>query len=172
MAGTRGGALMLCAALFLWGIATGVGGGAARSMPIPPCEPAPADEFYARTVSITDRGPTVNVSVALRLHPSADVPLARVQGALADGAGFERALGVADRLVSLRRHEAQSFRYELGLEKGKLHHLLFSVRSEDASGSPYEAQTYLRVTLDPELEPEDLGDLLQFRVGTKVEVRP
>lgn len=164
--------LMLCAALLLSGTAAGLGRGAGRPGPILPCEPDPADELDARMVSMTDRGPAVKAIVVLRLVPSVDVPLARVHALLADGTGFDRAQGVPDRLVSLRRNEAQEFRYELGLEKGRLHHLLFLVRSEDGIGSPFEARTYLRLNLDPDREPEDLGDLLQFRVGTRAEVRP
>lgn len=161
---------MLSAVLLLWGTTVSGGTGKAHN-PSPSCEPAPVDEFVARTVSMTDRGPTVEVMVVLRLVPSVDVPLARVHGSLADGTGRDGALGAPDRLVSLRRNEAQTFRYELGLENGKLHHLFFDVRSEDRAGSPYEARTYLRVNLDPNLEPEDLGDLLQYSVGTKRGVR-
>jgi hypothetical protein len=157
---------MLCALLFLWGT-TASGGTSETYNPSPSCEPAPVDEFVARMVSMTDRGPKVDVIVALKLVPSVDVPLARVHGSLAGGTGSPRALGDPDRLSSLRRHEQRTFRYELTLEKGTLHHLFFDVRSEDRAGSPFEAHAYLRVNLDPTLEPEDLGDLLQYRVGTK-----
>jgi hypothetical protein len=157
---------ILCVVLLLWGTTASGGTGETRN-PGSSCEPAPSDEFVARTVLMTDRGSTVDVTVVLRLVPAVDVPLARVRASLDDGSGRDEALGVPDKLVSLRRSEAQKLRYQFGLEKGKLHHLLFKVRSEDSAGSPYEARTYLRVNLDPDIEPEDLGDLLQYRLGTR-----
>ncbi len=164
--------LLLCASLLISATAAGAGGSTQRPVPLPACEPAPADEFKASTESIIDRGPTVNVTVILSLVPSADVPLARVRGTQVVATDPERVLGIPDRLVSLRRNETRKFRYGLALEKGKLHHLFFVVRSEDGSGSPYEVHTYLRVNLNPDLEPEDLDNLLQFQARPVVEGRP
>ena len=79
--------------------------------------------------------------------------------------GFEEEFGIADRVLTLPRNAGRKLVYELDLERGSVHHLIFYVEPQARSGAPSaeRSSAYLRINLDPTLEPEDLGSVLQYR---------
>jgi hypothetical protein len=139
-------------------------GGIAKEPGLPEaCEPSGPIDLRARTVSIAQQGANARVVVELDVLPHVTLPAARIRGTLADGVGFDGAFGIPDVITTLPRRAARSLQYELELERGEEHHLFFTVRSEDPIAAVPDATAYLRVNLNPALEPERRGGVLQFR---------
>ncbi len=91
----------------------------------------------------------------------------RVKGSLNDGPDFEEAFGIPERVVELGAGRIRRLLYTFELEQGRPHHLLFSA---DAGG--IRSTAYLRVNLDPELEPEILDNVLQYRAKMGAATEP
>lgn len=163
---------ILLAALVLIGAGTLTGGRTQSLPPAAPCEPLGDLDLYARTISRTDLESASKVLVELTIFSRVALPFARVHGSLAGGAGFDEAFHIPDAVVPLRRGAVRKFQYELMLERGRVHHLFFTVGEEGDPGSARESSAYLRVNLDPARQPEDLGDILQFRARMRGEVAP
>ena len=90
---------------------------------------------------------------------SIDEPRGRAQG---------RMLG----RTSLVKGRPQTMLVESELETGRENHLFFRVEARGRDGRLTDAVVYLRVNLDPNLEPETVGDYLEFQGGTGPEVIP
>lgn len=163
---------ILLVALVLMGTGALTGGRAQSLQPAGPCEPLGDVDLYARAISRTDLGEASKLLVELTVFPRVDLPSARVHGSLAGGAGFDQAFRIPDAIVPLRHGAVRKFQYELTLERGRVHHLLFTVGEAEDPGSVRESTAYLRVNLDPAQQPEDLGDMLQFRARMRGEVAP
>lgn len=127
------------------------------------CEPGGEIDLYARALAMMDQGSQVLVTVELTIVPRRSLESARVHGWLANGSGIQRVPGVQDRTETLRRGLARKLQYEITLDKGVDHQLFFGV-GPDADPSAEDLSTaWLRMNLDPSKQPEDLGDVLQFR---------
>jgi hypothetical protein len=122
-------------------------------------------DVSAKVVARNDLASNTRVRVELSLTSKIDVPSARIRGARVVGRGFDEELGISDRALTLPRNVGRKLVYEFELERGSVHHLFFYVESQERSGLPWVQQSsaYLRINLDPTLEPEDLGDVLQYR---------
>lgn len=130
-----------------------------------PSEPSAVLDVSAKTIERNDLASTTRVRVQLSLTSKIDLPSVRIRGARVGSRGFDEEFGIADRVVTLPRNVGRKLFYEFELERGSVHHLIFYVESEERSGLP-PAQTssaYLRINLDLTLEPEDLGNVLQYR---------
>jgi hypothetical protein len=102
----------------------------------------------------------------LSIVPQRDVPAARVRGSIAGGPSFQEAFGIPDHIVSLGRRTPRHESYELEIPKGQVHHFVFSVRAEESGVPGAPASTaYLKVNLDPDLEPEERDGMLQYRAN-------
>jgi len=128
-------------------------------------EPSGVLDVSAKMVGRSDLASNTRVRVELSLTSKIDVPSARIRGARVVGRGFDEELGISDRALTLPRNVGRKLVYEFELERGSVHHLFFYVESQERSGLPWVQQSsaYLRINLDPTLEPEDLGDVLQYR---------
>ncbi len=128
-------------------------------------EPSAVLDVSAKMVERNDRAATTRVRVELSLTSKIDIPSARIRGARVGGPGFDEEFGIADRVLTLPRNAGRKLVYEFELERGSVHHLIFYVESQERSGqsSVQRSSAYLRINLDPTLEPEDLGDVLQYR---------
>ncbi len=123
-------------------------------------EPEPAVELSASLSSQTDAGPTVKVVVELAILPHVNLTDVRLRGSLN---GSDETPAIPDAVLSLKKETVHKSQYELELDTGQVHHLVFSLRSEDTDDSRYRFAAYLKIDLGPRLEPEDLGHVLQFR---------
>lgn len=130
------------------------------------CEPSGPIDLYARTLEIRGQGSTATVMIELTVLPHLKVETAAIRGALEDGTGFDRAFGISDRVETLRRRVVRKIQYAIDLETGKDHDLTFSVEGEGPEG-PVSTSAYLRVNLDPTRQPEDLGDVIEYRAATQ-----
>ena len=124
----------------------------------PACEPAARIDLSARTLQRENLGTTSRVTVELSVRAHVELPPVRVKGSLNDGPDSEEVFGIPERVLELGAGRIRRILYTFELEQGRAHHLLFSA---DAGGT--RSTAYLRVNLDPELEPEILGDVLQYR---------
>ena len=125
----------------------------------PACEPAGELDVSAAVIAREDLGSRVRLHIDLKIHSwTAPNDSVRITGVI--GAGT-RAVEIPERELSLPAKSPRKLRYTLDLEKGGDHHLEFSVRSlTDPSRA---SSAYLRLNLDPRLEPEKLGDVIQYR---------
>ena len=116
-------------------------------------------------VGRNDLASTTRVRVELSLSSKIDLPAVTVRGARVGSPGFAKEFGIADRVLTLPRNAGRKLVYELDLERGSVHHFIFYVESQARSGAPSaeRSSAYLRINLDPTLEPEDLGSVLQYR---------
>lgn len=126
----------------------------------PAREPVPALDVAARLVSVDHRAGTGHVAVELSITSDRDAPAARVSGQRSSGRPAAGAVPLDVRRVSLAAGRTAVVRYELDLEPGREHVLLFTVDESDRRST-----AYLRVNLDPALEPADLGTVLQYRTA-------
>jgi hypothetical protein len=128
-------------------------------------EPSAVLDVWAKTVERNDLASTTRVRVELSLTSEIDIPSVRVRGTRVGSPGFDEELGIADRVLTLRRNAGRKLVYELELERGSVHHLIFYAESRELSGLPpaHRSSAYLRINLDPTLEPEHLGHVLQYR---------
>ena len=122
-------------------------------------EPSALLDASAKTVERKDMGSTTRVRVELSLTSKIDLPSVRIRASRAGKRGIDEELGIADRVLTLRRNAGRKLVYDLELVRGSMHHVFFHVESLDRHGS----SAYLRINLDPTLEPEDLGSVLQYR---------
>ena len=133
-----------------------------------PCdagEPSAVLDVSAKTIGRHDLASTTRVRIELSLNSKIDLPAVAVRGARVGSHGFKEEFGIADRILTLPRNAGRKLVYELELERGSVHHLIFYVESQARSGaaSAGRSSAYLRINLDPTLEPEDLGNVLQYR---------
>ncbi len=135
-----------------------------------PSEPTGILDVSARVASRSDTGLTERVVVELEILSDVLMPSVRISGRVDSGTASEP---FPDRVAFLQQRAIRKIRYTFDLERGREHHLNFSVRSEDPlAPSTHRTSAYVRVNLDPEREPEDLGHLLQFRAKMAGEVAP
>lgn len=131
------------------------------------CEPSGPIDLYAKTLEIRGQGSTATVMIELTVLPHRKIEAATIRGALGDGTGFDRAFGIPDRVETLRRRVVRKIQYAIDLERGADHDLMFSVEGEGLEG-PIATSAYLRVNLDPSSQPEDLGDVIEYRAAMQV----
>ncbi|HKQ60355.1 MAG TPA: hypothetical protein VJS92_03660 [Candidatus Polarisedimenticolaceae bacterium] len=111
-------------------------------------EPAPPLDVAARTISIVKHGATARVGIELSIVSDRDAPETVVLGTAT----------APRRQLALLAGKAGVVRYDLELQAGREHHLVFTVQDRER-----KTIGYLRVNLDPALEPQDLGTVLQYR---------
>jgi hypothetical protein len=128
-----------------------------------PCEPSAELELSARTLHRVETGPVTRVTVELSIRSRLDLPAVRIAGSLLGGPGFDEVFGIPDEVAPLAAGAVRRLRFTLDLRRGRVHDLLFSARSEDREHEPLRSSAYLKINLDPELEPEELEDLIQYR---------
>lgn len=126
-------------------------------------EPSSVLELSARTLQRVAVGPKSRVTVELSIVSRHDLPAVRLTGSRFAGLQPEGTLSVPDHVLTLAAGSKRSLRVTVELERGRQHHLLFTARSDAADGPSHETSTYLRINLDPALEPEHLGHVLQYR---------
>ncbi|MFQ5700940.1 MAG: hypothetical protein ACE5HU_03760 [Acidobacteriota bacterium] len=143
------------------------GGDSGRSDSVVSCEPAGPIDLQARVVSVDRQGAKAKVVVEIMMRPHRRLASSRIECSLASGNGPGRSLGVLDTSLSMAGGTVRRITQELDLDEGVEHHLRFTARAQTRAGPSVETTAYLRVNLDPRLEPEDLGDLLQFRANMK-----
>lgn len=82
--------------------------------------------------------------------------------------GAARAIGKA----SLSKGQPHAMFLERELQEGRENHLFYKVLARGKGGSTIEATVYLRVNLDPSLEPTESGGCLEYQGAPGEEVRP
>jgi hypothetical protein len=137
-----------------------------------PCEPSAELELSARTLHRVETGPVTRVTVELSIRSRLELPAVRIAGSLLGGPGFDEAFGIPDEVAPLAAGATRRLRFTLDLRQGRVHELLFSARSEDPGQEPLQSSAYLKVNLDPDLEPEALDDLIQYRAKMRTEGAP
>ena len=126
-------------------------------------EPSAGLDLEAKTISLASHGGYAKVLVEITLHPVWDLRSARIHGSVATRTRPRRVFETRDVIESLRGRTTRKIQYELELERGLEHHVYFTAHTETAAGALHETTTYLRVNLDPALQPEERGEVLQFR---------
>jgi len=83
-----------------------------------------------------------------------------------------RALGQAPVRAGLAKGRTQTLWLESDLETGRENHLYFRVTARGRDGHQTDATVYLRVNLDPSLEPVQAGEYLEYQAAPGGEVKP
>jgi hypothetical protein len=129
----------------------------------PSCEPAGSIDFSAKTIALSEGRASVTAIVELTVVSQVDLIAARVQGSRATPRRPQASFLIRKNLGSLPRRVARKIQHEIILEPGREHHLTFTFQAQEPTGRLRETTSYLRVNLDPRLEPEVMDDLVQFR---------
>jgi hypothetical protein len=132
-----------------------------------PCEPSGQLDVSARVVSKSDLGAKKRIVVELKVRPHNRIPSIRIGGEVKNGAGVNP---VPERVLHLTGKSIRKVRYTFDLESGREHHLTFTIRS--GSGPVIRSEAYVRINLDPNLEPLEMDDVIQFRTVSVAEVAP
>ena len=130
------------------------------------CEPGAGPlEAGARLVKILEQGgpPRALVQVDL-LSRTADADV--VVSALEDPSAIPRRT-VPMVQARLSRGHLHPVQFVMDLQAGKENHLYFLSQSRGADGSTNELVSYLRVNLDPSLEPTIVGDYAEYPAATE-----
>ena len=127
------------------------------------CEPSAGIDIHAKTVSLIREGTTAKVIVEVTVVADRALASARIRGLVEARHRPRRAFGSPEVIDSVPAKAVRRWRYALELEQGLEHHIYVTAHARTHAGSLDEATAYLRVNLDPKLEPEVRGELLQFR---------
>lgn len=123
------------------------------------CEPAGPLAVSATVIGREDLGSRERVLIDLEIQSLvAGAESVRITGAAESATGKVEA---RERLLSLSAGAHRKVRYALDLEKGRVHHVRFVVGSVDEPSVVSSA--YVRVNLDPSLEPQIIDGVLQYR---------
>ena len=160
------------APLFLSGIIAMAGGPSGGPDLAASCEPSGVLDVSARILSLTKERSGAKVLVEVTLLSRDDLESVEIHGSAAARGRRERRFEIPERIDSLRGKTIHRVPYELELERGVEHHLYFTVRGEAPTGTPHETTAYLWVNLDPALEPEVRGNLIQYRARMSGRVEP
>ena len=158
---------VLCAGVVVFSVLGAASGGPNFLPPAPEgCEPGAGPlEAGARLVKILEQGgpPRALVQVDL-LSRTADADV--VVSALEDPSAIPRRT-VPMVQARLSRGHLHPVQFVMDLQAGKENHLYFLSRSRGADGSTNELVSYLRVNLDPSLEPTIVGDYAEYPAATE-----
>jgi len=127
-------------------------------------EPADRVQMGPRILSRADHAGRARVLVEVTVASGLPIPPSHVTARRADGTVLMvRELGGAIPARGLRKVV-----FDLDLERGRVHHVFFDLAAnagEPRPGGPGPiwSTAYLRVNLDPAMEPVDRGDVLEYR---------
>ena len=156
-------ALCLPAASYLSGTPSQVTGAATQDTEREPGGPLGAG---VALVQLLDGGPRPKALVRMELLSGTDAEATVTE---IDGPRG-RALGQATSQAALHKGRPQTLLLESDLESGRLNHLYFRITARDNQGRETNTVAYLRVNLDPSLEPVPVGDYLEYQAAPGAEV--
>jgi hypothetical protein len=156
---------LFCSILLL---ATAAWSGTGPSQPAIPSAPEPSGKvtLAAREISRVQEGPGSRIVLEVTLHSRLDLAKTRVDLVISTERGTRRELPLPNPSGALRSRAVRKIRHEVTLATGHTHHLKYTAVVEDHQRAVHQTTAYMRLNLDPDTEPEDLGDILQFRART------
>jgi hypothetical protein len=124
-------------------------------------------DIAARLVSMSKDGAPLKAIVQVDLLSSTTDAEATVS--LVDDPNSERRTAVPLGRTFLLKGERRSMQFPLMVKAGRENHIYLLARARGTDGSLNEVITYLRVNLDPSLEPVIVGEYAEYPAGLAVE---
>ena len=130
-------------------------------------EPGGPLDAGAALVRVIEDGAYLRALVRLELLASSEDLDATVSAA---GQPRGRAVGQTISRAALTKGKPQTMLFESDLEPNRENHLFYRVEGKNRSGVRTDTIVYLRVNLDPALEPEEVDGYLVFQGAPGTEV--
>src|SRR5262245_26223701 len=151
------------------GSSSSPGGGGPQPNEVEPGGPLGASVTLLR---VDDQGGALRALVRLELNSTTDADATVTPLLAAQSQGSQRRSAGRQVTAALEKGRPVAMLLEGELDRGVENHLFFDVRAKGHDGSLTGTTLYLRVNLDPSLEPTEVNGALEYQGAQAPEVKP